>query len=69
MRSVNVDKAPKTAILDEVGLTAETAEQMYRLLAIAKYEDRYVIPTTTPGTPTCLHLDQGRVGFPLKGGS
>ena len=28
-----------------VGMTPEALEQLFRLLAIAKYEDRYVIPT------------------------
>jgi nitrate reductase beta subunit len=69
MRSVNVDKAPDTAPLDAVGLTAQSAEQMYRLLAIAKYDERYVVPTAVKDDPACLHLDQGRAAFPLKGGS
>ena len=69
MRSVNVDKAPDTAPLNAVGLTAESAEQMYRLLAIAKYDERYVVPTAVNDDPACLHLDQGRAAFPLKGGS
>jgi nitrate reductase beta subunit len=32
-------------ILEEVGLTTLQVEDMYRYLAIANYEDRYVIPT------------------------
>ncbi len=34
-----------------VGMTAETVKEMYRLLAIAKYDDRYVIPTAHPEMP------------------
>ena len=32
-------------ILDEVGLDECTVDDMYRLMALANYEDRYVIPT------------------------
>jgi nitrate reductase / nitrite oxidoreductase, beta subunit len=68
MRSVNVDKAPDAGPLESVGLTPEAAEEMYRLLAIAKYEDRFVVPTATQDQSACLHMDQGRCGYPLKGG-
>ena len=64
MRSVNVDKNPDEAVLKAAGITAGTADQMYRLLAIAKYEERFVIPTSRKGEPLCVHLDQGRAGYP-----
>jgi nitrate reductase beta subunit len=32
-------------LAEAVGMTPEALEQMYRLLAIAKYADRYVIPS------------------------
>ncbi|WP_255952789.1 nitrate reductase subunit beta [Streptomyces odontomachi] len=31
-------------LLDSVGMTADQIEDLYRLLAIAKYDDRYVVP-------------------------
>lgn len=34
------DEAP----LEAVGLTAREAEDLHRLLAVAKYQDRYVVP-------------------------
>ena len=34
-----------------VGMTGMQIERMYRLLAIAKYDDRYVIPTASPEVP------------------
>lgn len=40
-----VDKVESQAVLDEVGLTKHQVEEMYRYLAIANYEDRFVIPT------------------------
>ena len=33
-------------MLDAVGLTKKQAEEMYRYLAIANYEDRFVIPSS-----------------------
>lgn len=35
-------------------MTGAKMEEMYRLLAIAKYGDRYVIPTTSAETPRGL---------------
>ena len=51
MRDVRLGREPDPAIAAAVGLSAEKLEAMYRLLAIAKYDDRYVIPTTKPEVP------------------
>ena len=40
-----VEKQEVQSILDDVGLTKLQVEEMYRYLAIANYEDRFVIPT------------------------
>ena len=40
-----VEKQEVQSILDDVGLTKLQVEEMYRYLAIADYEDRFVIPT------------------------
>jgi len=45
-RSKHVDGKEVTEALDAAGLTVEQAEEMYRYLAIANYEDRFVIPTS-----------------------
>ncbi|QLY32981.1 nitrate reductase subunit beta [Nocardia huaxiensis] len=45
MRSINLGQEPDLTIPDAVGLEPEEIEAMYRLLAIAKYEHRYVIPS------------------------
>ncbi|MEV3937232.1 nitrate reductase subunit beta [Glycomyces sp. NPDC049804] len=45
MRRINLGDTPDEAIAAAVGLTGGDIEQMYRLLALAKYDDRYVIPT------------------------
>ncbi|HLR57307.1 MAG TPA: nitrate reductase subunit beta [Beutenbergiaceae bacterium] len=44
MRDINLGNDPKEGIANAVGMSGESMEEMYRLLAIAKYEDRYVIP-------------------------
>ncbi|HMM53641.1 MAG TPA: nitrate reductase subunit beta [Candidatus Desulfobacillus sp.] len=44
-RSLHVDGKADTRALERVGLSEAQAQEMYRLLAIANYEDRFVIPT------------------------
>lgn len=44
MRDINLGNEANENIARAVGMTGEEIEAMYRLLAIAKYEDRYVIP-------------------------
>jgi nitrate reductase beta subunit len=46
MRDRHVEKRDNNAVLTQAGLTAQQVEEMYRYMAIANYEDRYVIPTT-----------------------
>ncbi|QDH13046.1 nitrate reductase subunit beta [Formicincola oecophyllae] len=57
------DAASKRAIhvLAEAGLTASTALAMYDCLAIARYEDRFVVPTT--------HREYAGRAFHMKGAS
>jgi nitrate reductase beta subunit len=44
MRDINLGNTPREGIANAVGMDGDTMQEMYRLLAIAKYEDRYVIP-------------------------
>jgi nitrate reductase / nitrite oxidoreductase, beta subunit len=44
MRRVNFGEEPDAEIGAAVGLTAGELEALYRLLGVAKYEERYVIP-------------------------
>jgi nitrate reductase beta subunit len=44
MRDVNLGREPDLAIPAAVGMSPEGVEDMYRLLALAKYDERYVIP-------------------------
>src|SRR5690606_11865626 len=45
MRGVSIDDVRDERIANAVGMTGPEIEEMYRLLAIAKYEERYVIPS------------------------
>jgi nitrate reductase beta subunit len=45
LRDITLDRERDESIPAAVGMTGESIYAMYRLLAIAKYEDRYVIPT------------------------
>ena len=44
MRGINLGREPDGSIPESVGMTEEAMYEMYRLMAIAKYDDRYVIP-------------------------
>ncbi|MFG2648680.1 nitrate reductase subunit beta [Streptomyces sp. NPDC048436] len=49
MRAINLGGSPDSSVAAAVGMSGQEIEEMYRLLAIAKYEDRYVIPTAAVG--------------------
>ncbi|MDQ0091451.1 nitrate reductase beta subunit [Paenibacillus anaericanus] len=63
MRSRNLSKEPNLALLEQFGLTEKGIEEMYRLLAIAKYEDRFVIPSAHREEFADLYSEQGACGF------
>jgi nitrate reductase beta subunit len=46
MRGKTVEGQAHAALLTRVGLSEAQVEDMYRYLAIANYEDRFVIPTS-----------------------
>jgi len=45
MRSIHVEGQADTTALEAAGIDEATAKEMYRYMAIANYEDRFVIPT------------------------
>ncbi|MBI2383381.1 MAG: nitrate reductase subunit beta [Gammaproteobacteria bacterium] len=63
-RTKRVLNQPRPEVLQTVGLSAEQAEEMYRYLAVANYEDRFVLPTANE---ELRHEDyyafQGQMGF------
>jgi nitrate reductase beta subunit len=44
LRDINLGREPREEIAARVGMTGEQVYDMYRLLALAKYDERYVIP-------------------------
>ena len=63
MRSKRLNDEADVGVLRKVGMTEEVAEAMYRLLAIAKYNDRFVIPTVKKEKEIDLYREQGAAGF------
>ncbi|HEU5144204.1 MAG TPA: nitrate reductase subunit beta, partial [Dermatophilaceae bacterium] len=45
MRDINLGRDADESIAQAVGMDGESMYEMFRLLAIAKYDERYVIPT------------------------
>ena len=45
MRDINLGRDPDDSIPAAVGMAGEDMYEMFRLLAIAKYDERYVIPS------------------------
>ena len=59
-RSKHVDNEQNLAVLEQVGLTMAEVEDMYHIMAIANYEDRFVIPST--------HREYAENAFDVRGG-
>jgi nitrate reductase / nitrite oxidoreductase, beta subunit len=60
MRGRHVEGTDESAVLEQVGLDAAQVADMYRTLAIADYEDRFVIPTA--------HREVSEDAYDLRGG-
>ncbi|MEQ8965903.1 MAG: nitrate reductase subunit beta [Azospirillaceae bacterium] len=68
MRAKTIDGAIDEATPEAVGLTGNEIEEMYRILAIANYEDRFVIPTTHRETAEDAQELRGSCGFSFGNG-
>lgn len=68
MRAVQINKSIDPALVSSVGLTEQQIEDMYRLLAIAKYDDRFVIPSSHREEVSDLYAEQGSCGLSFSGG-
>lgn len=60
MRAKTIDGVIDEAVAERVGLSSALIEDMYKIMALADYEDRFVIPTT--------HREQVEEAYDLKGG-
>ncbi len=63
MRTQRVEKRSDTGLLDTVGLDKDNVEKIYRLLALARLEDRFVLPTKPVVGEEENYVCQGRCGF------
>ena len=59
-REKHVDKRINTTVLKQVGISQAEVEDMYHVMAIANYEDRFVIPST--------HREYAENTFNVRGG-
>ena len=63
MRAKTVDGMLDERLAEKVGLTGAEIEDMYHIMAIANYEDRFVIPTAHRETSEDAHQLRGGCGF------
>lgn len=68
MRSMNLDKDFDKTILEDAGLTEKSAIELYELSAIAKYDDRYVIPKSHREEAGNMYQGQGSTGYEFMEG-
>ncbi|MCC7346406.1 MAG: nitrate reductase subunit beta, partial [Variibacter sp.] len=59
MRAKTIDGVVDHAIARKVGLTSGQIDEMYKIMALANYEDRFVIPTA--------HRELGADAYDLRG--
>jgi nitrate reductase beta subunit len=59
-RSKHVDRVQNLAVLAQAGLSVAEVEEMYHIMAIANYEDRFVIPSS--------HREYAENTFDMRGG-
>jgi len=60
MRSISFEGEEDRSLPGRVGMTPDQIREMYQLMAIANYEDRFVIPTS--------HREYAENAYDLKGG-
>ena len=62
MRSKRVDNRIDEQVLEKAGLSGDAVERMYRLLALARLEERFVLPTV-PVKDDDIFIQQGGCGY------
>jgi nitrate reductase beta subunit len=67
-RAQTVHQHVDTAVLEQVGLDAETVEDMYQIMAIANYEDRFVVPSNHKEMAEDSFNEKGSCGFTFGNG-
>ncbi|MEM3637311.1 MAG: nitrate reductase subunit beta [Conexivisphaerales archaeon] len=65
MRAITIGAEPDWNKIGEAGLTEQETKEIFRLLSIAKFEERFVIPTSHRELARDLYTDQGLAGLPF----
>ena len=68
MRARHVEQREAGEVLQAVGMTAAQIEDMYQLMAIANYEDRFVIPSSHKEMVEDSFNEKGSCGFSFGNG-
>ena len=69
MRAKSVEGRIDESIPERVGLTRARMEEMYKVMALAAYEDRYVIPTVRRELDEDAYVLRGSTGFGFREGT
>ena len=67
-RSETVHGEKDLAVLEQVGLSEEMVEDMYQIMAIANYEDRFVVPSSHKEMVEDSFNEKGSCGFTFGNG-
>jgi hypothetical protein len=68
MRARTIDQHTDVAVAASVGMEPAEIEDMYRLLALAKYDERFVIPSAHMEIAGALSEQQGSCGLEFASG-
>ena len=68
MRTKTIDGVIDEVIAEKVGMTGQMIEDMYHVMAIANYEDRFVIPTSHREISEDAYDVRGSCGFSFGNG-
>ena len=68
MRAKTIDGVIDESIAEEVGLSGAQIEAMYQVMAIANYEDRFVIPSSHREAAEDAYGEKGGCGFSFGNG-
>ena len=68
MRAKTIDGVIATDVAERVGLTPLQIDEMYHVMAIANYEDRFVIPTSHREEAEDAFEERGACGFSFGNG-
>ena len=63
MRSLRIDNSADLGVLEQTGMNETMAEEMYRLLAISKFKERFVVPTVKRELAENVFASRGVIGI------